>query len=56
MTRAFIVCFLVGLVLMWISLSTEHGKEVGRKIMEMARDFVDGKSRKKKKKKGDTND
>ena len=43
MTKAFAICFFLGLVLMWISLSMEHGREVGKKLKKACKDFFKGK-------------
>lgn len=45
MTKAFAVCFAIGLILMWVILSTEHGKVVGKEIKKIFKDFVRGRKK-----------
>ena len=45
MTKAFAICLAIGLVLMWITLSTEHGKIVGKEIKRIIKEFVKGRKK-----------
>ena len=48
--RAFVFFFVIGIFIFWIMLSIEHGREVGKNIKKMIKQFFKGQKRKEREK------